>query len=60
MLLVDANVFIYAFRRDLPQHTTAKRWLERKLSADELLALSELAFFRTTTNRRAFARAVDI
>jgi uncharacterized protein len=56
MLLVDANVLIYAFRRDLPQHTTAKRWLERKLSADELLALSELAFFRTTTNRRAFAQ----
>ncbi len=58
MLLLDANVLIYAFRRDLPQHTTAKRWLERKLSADEpleLLAVSELAFFRITTNRRAFA-----
>jgi uncharacterized protein len=59
MLLVDANVLIYAFRRDLSQHTTAKRWLERKLSADEpleLLAVSELAFFRITTNRRAFAQ----
>ena len=59
MLLLDANVLIYAFRRDLPQHVTAKRWLERKLSADEpleLLALSELAFLRITTNSRAFAQ----
>src|SRR5438874_13811168 len=59
MLLLDDNVLIYAFRRDLPQHTTAKRWLERKLSADEpleLLVLSELAFLRITTNRRAFAQ----
>jgi len=59
MLLLDANLLIYAFRRDLPQHTTAKRWLERKLSTDEpleLLALSELAFLRITTNHRAFAQ----
>ena len=59
MLLLDANVLIYAFRRDLPQHTAAKRWLERKLYADEpleLLAVSELAFFRITTNHRAFAQ----
>jgi uncharacterized protein len=59
MLLLDANVLIYAFRRDLPQHTTAKQWLERKLFAEEpleLLALSELAFLRITTNRRAFAQ----
>ena len=59
MLLLDANVLIYAFRLDLPQHTTAKRWLERRLSADEpleLLVLSELAFLRITTNRRALAQ----
>ena len=59
MLLLDANLLIYAFRRDLPQHTTVKRWLETKLSSDEpleLLVLSELAFLRITTNRRAFAR----
>ena len=59
MLLLDGNVLIYAFRRDLPQHTTAKRWLERKLSADEpleLLVLSELAFLRITRNRRALAQ----
>lgn len=59
MLLLDANVLIYAFRRDFPQHAAAKRWLERKLSADEpleLLAFSELAFLRITTNPRAFAQ----
>jgi toxin-antitoxin system PIN domain toxin len=59
MLLLDANVLIYAFRRDLPQHTPAKQWLETKLSADEPLALhafSELAFLRITTNSRVFAQ----
>jgi toxin-antitoxin system PIN domain toxin len=59
MLLLDANVLIYAFRRDLPQHATAKRWLETNLSGDEpleFLALSELAFLRITTNRRVFAQ----
>lgn len=58
MLLLDANLLIYAFRRDLPQHVAAKSWLEAKLSADEPLGLhlfSELAFLRITTNSRAFA-----
>lgn len=59
MLLLDANILIYAFRRDLPQHAGAKRWLEAKLSEDEPLGLhlfSELAFLRITTNFRAFVQ----
>jgi toxin-antitoxin system PIN domain toxin len=58
MLLLDANLLIYAFRRDLLQHVKAKRWLEAKLSEDEPLGVhsfSELAFLRITTNPRAFA-----
>ena len=57
MLLLDANLLIYAFRRDLPQHVAAKCWLEVRLSEDEPLGLhpfSELAFLRITTNPRAF------
>jgi uncharacterized protein len=57
MLLLDANLLIYAFRRDLPQHAKAKRWLEGNLSEEGLLGLhsfSELAFLRITTNPRAF------
>jgi toxin-antitoxin system PIN domain toxin len=59
MLLLDANILIYAFRRDLPRHAATKRWLKRNLSAQEPLALhdlSELAFLRITTNKRAMAR----
>ena len=59
MLLLDANILIYAFRRDLPWHAAAKQWLERKLSEQKALALhdlSELPFLRITTNRRAMAR----
>ena len=58
MLLLDANLLIYAFRHDLPQHAAAKRWLEAKLSGDEPLGLhllSELAFLRITTNPHAFS-----
>jgi hypothetical protein len=59
MLLLDANILIYAFRRDLQQHMAAKRWLETKLSEDQPLGLhsfSELAFLRITTNPRVFIR----
>jgi hypothetical protein len=59
MLLLDANVLIYAFRRDLVQHAKAKRWVEKKLAEREPLGLhefTELAFLRITTNPRAFAQ----
>jgi uncharacterized protein len=58
MYLIDANILIYAFRGDIPQHVATKRWLEAKLAEDEPLGLhvfSELAFLRITTNHRAFA-----
>jgi toxin-antitoxin system PIN domain toxin len=57
MFLLDANILIYSFRRDLPQHALAKRWLERTLTESEPLALlpfTELAFLRITTNLRVF------
>ncbi len=59
MLLLDANVLIYAFRPDMPEHSRAKEWLEEKLGDEVPLALhefSELAFLRITTNRRAMSQ----
>jgi hypothetical protein len=33
MMLVDANLLIYAVNSDLPQHAAARRWLEGQLSS---------------------------
>ena len=52
MILVDANLLIYAVDADSPNHPRARRWLERTLSDDEPVGLAWvvlLAFLRITT-----------
>lgn len=57
MRIPDVNVLVYAFRRDLPEHSDHVAWLERWLSGVEPLGVSELALsglVRLVTNRRIF------
>ena len=52
MILVDANVLIYAIDADSPHHRPARRWLEEALSATVPVGLAWiviLAFLRLTT-----------
>ncbi len=52
MFLLDANVLIYAFRRDSPFHEPCYAWLRGALAGDEPVAttaLVELALLRVTT-----------
>lgn len=52
MILVDANLLIYAIDADSPHHARAKRWLEETLSGETWVALPWvviLAFLRITT-----------
>jgi hypothetical protein len=52
VILVDANVLIYAIDRDSPHHARARRWLEEALSGNSPVGLpwiSILAFIRVTT-----------
>ncbi|MEO8360362.1 MAG: type II toxin-antitoxin system VapC family toxin [Vicinamibacteria bacterium] len=52
MILVDANLLIYAIDRDSPQHVAARKWLETVLSASTTVGLTWgviLAFLRLTT-----------
>ena len=52
MILVDANLLIYAVNRDAPQHKAARMWFEQVLSGDESVGLPWLcllAFLRVTT-----------
>lgn len=55
MILLDANILLYAYDRASERHRTAAAWLETALSETETVGLSWsvlLAFLRITTSRR--------
>jgi len=51
MIVLDANVLIYAFRAELPQHESVREWLIRRLTSQVvgLPLLAEMAFLRLMT-----------
>jgi hypothetical protein len=52
MLVLDANILIYAFREELPQHMIVRDWLLRSLRGRQSIGvptLAEIAFLRLTT-----------
>ncbi|MFN0313819.1 MAG: type II toxin-antitoxin system VapC family toxin, partial [Burkholderiales bacterium] len=52
MILLDANLLIYAIDADSPHHKPARRWLEKTLSSGTRVGLPwivVLAFVRITT-----------
>jgi toxin-antitoxin system PIN domain toxin len=58
VILVDANLLIYAVNRDLPQHKQARNWWERMLSGTARVGMpwvSVMAFLRICTNPRIFS-----
>ena len=62
MILVDANLLIYAVDRDSPQHAQARRWLEAALSGTEQIGIPwivALAFVRITTHPRIMRSPID-
>ena len=55
MILVDANLLLYAYDSSSPFHGKARTWWENTLSATEAVRLSwqtVLAFVRVSTNPR--------
>jgi toxin-antitoxin system PIN domain toxin len=66
VILVDANLAIYAYDRTNPRHQGAKRWFEAALSGDEEVRFSVatlLAFLRITTHPAIFrqpAKPADV
>jgi uncharacterized protein len=57
LILVDANVLLYAYDSGAPQHDRCRGWLERALAGPALLAhswLTILAFLRLSTQVRVF------
>ncbi len=63
MILVDANLLLYATITDYEQHAAARAWLEERLNAPARVGLawpSLLAFLRIGTNPRLFPRPLAI
>jgi hypothetical protein len=59
MILIDANVLLYAYNPRAEQHEASRRWLETALSGPELVRFAWLtlwAFLRIATNPRVFER----
>jgi uncharacterized protein len=58
LILVDANLLLYAVVSDYPQHAAAHAWLDARLNDYPRVALpwpSLLAFLRISTNPRLFS-----
>lgn len=63
MILVDANLLIYAYITKFAEHAAAKRWLDELLSGQVRIGLpwaSLLAFLRLVPNHRIFAEAPPV
>ena len=63
MILVDANVLLYAEDRLSPDHDHTRKWWDSKLSGSVTVCLCWTvinAFIRIGTNRRVFARPLSI
>jgi toxin-antitoxin system PIN domain toxin len=58
VILLDANILLYAWNADAPQHTAARRWVEELFASDQTIAIpwqTIWAFVRIATNPRLSA-----
>jgi|SRR6202008_2694970 uncharacterized protein len=63
MILIDANLLVYAYVSSLPQHANAVTWLDAQLNSNIIVGLpwpSLLSFARLVTNPRIFERPVPV
>ena len=63
MILVDANLLVYAVVEEMPQHAAAKEWLDGRINGFAPVGLpwpSLLGFMRLTTNPRVFSQPLSL
>jgi uncharacterized protein len=63
MQLVDVNVLVYAFRKDMPQHAAYARWMRELVDGDRPFGVSDLVlsgFLRIVTHPRVFSSPTPI
>jgi toxin-antitoxin system PIN domain toxin len=62
MILIDANLLIYAHVSSMPQHKVSAAWLDRHLNETSRVGLpwqSLLAFVRIVSNPRVFSKPLS-
>lgn len=62
MILVDANLLLYAYHPRAEQHEASRAWLEAILSGSQIVRFTWLtlwAFLRISTNSRVFERPLS-
>jgi len=62
MILVDANILIYAYHPRAHQHAASRAWLESALSGSQFVRfawVSLWAFLRISTNSRVFEQPLS-
>lgn len=63
MILIDANLLLYAYHARAGQHRASRQWLEAVLSGSQLVRFAWLtlwAFLRISTNPRVFERPLSV
>jgi len=63
VILVDANLLVYAHVASFPQHERARKWLDGRINAAAPVGLpwpSLLAFVRIVSNPRIFDRPAPV
>jgi uncharacterized protein len=63
VILIDANILVYAVNKDAPQHNRAKSWLETAVTGTETIGIPWtvlLAFLRLTTRPGLFRNPLRI
>ena len=61
MILVDANLLLYAHNRSAPEHAAARAWFERALSGPDRIGVpwpSILSFVRLASNPVVFREPI--
>ena len=63
MMLIDANLLLYAYDPRAAEHEASKRWLEAALTGPQLVRFAWVtlwAFLRISTNARVFERPLSM
>ena len=63
MILIDANLLLYAYHPGAGQHEKSRAWFEAVLSGPDLVRFAWLtlwAFIRIATNARVFDRPLSV
>jgi uncharacterized protein len=63
LILVDANLLLYAYQPRAEQHDASRTWLEASLTGPRLVRFAWLtlwAFLRISTNPRVFERPLTV